>query len=259
MSVAEKHCRLLLIKVWLSKFFLKGTELVKSLLIITDQLLPLLKKNIKYVISSKRKMKLATSGSILIHPKPGLIPFLLLTTFGGRQTFKKTEQYYSHPSHHLNLQNPFLDHSASNDKIVWAYAVAAAVPAQDQPGVRQHSVGPAAGPGPFSLPVTSGSAAYTPALTHTPCSCPQTSLLSCSWPWVLSLLVGTASNSCRCTCSRKDVCKNLQLRPHLLFVIYFSSCVSCFARTYSNNFSSNFTLPHPPMTILQWHLKYWHR
>lgn len=172
------------------------------------------------------------------------------------------KQYYSHPPHHLNQQNFFLDHSA-HDKIVWAYPVAAAVPTQVQPEVRQHSACPVAGP--FNLAVTSVTAANSPAFTHAPCThpCPALTHTPCTrpaaalWhsfcpvvcPLVLSLLV---RNSCLYTCSGKDGCK----KPHFLFAIFHClAYVFCFARTYSNNFCSEFPLPHSPMTILQWHLK----
>lgn len=131
------------------------------------------------------------------------------------------KQHYNHPSHHRNLHNPFLDHSASDDKIVWAYPVPAAVPTQVQPWVRQASVCP----GPFNLPVTSATAAYTPALTHAPCrtrcSCPKHSFCPAGGRWSSVSCLGTASNHCLCTCSRKGGCK----KPHFLFAIYFSSFI----------------------------------
>lgn len=87
-------------------------------------------------------MKLATSAPIPVHRTLDLVPSLSLTAFGWTNFLRKKQfyQYYSHPSHHLHLQNPFLDHIVSDGKILWSCQIqqpyrsktAAALPTQVQ-------------------------------------------------------------------------------------------------------------------------------
>lgn len=175
-----------------------------------------------------------------------MIPSLLLSTSGGRQTFKKMKQYYNHLSHHLNLQNPFLGHSASDNKIVWAYPVAAAVPTQVQPGVGQHSACPGSGPGPFNF---SHCCLHPSSHTHTlqtPCSCPQTFLLSSNWSLVLSLLVGNSFKLLPLY-----LLQERWMQEATLSICYFPSFILhiLFCKDLQQELLLNFPFPHLPMTI----------
>lgn len=103
-------------------------------------------------------------------------------------------------------------------------------------------------PWPFNLPVSPGPQHSHIHPADTPTAALRHSFCPVTGQWSSVSYVGTALNICICTCSRKDGCMN----PHFLPIFHLLSYIPCFTRTYSNNFCSNFPLPHPPMSILQW-------